>query len=102
MDGTSNGMQTEWTDGCYMVYRTWDFSQLFLQCSYADCRNITVNFFEECFLPEQIYLLNVDRINTEYVIMGGGSNSASVRIKTKDFFNYIINTENILKAKIIE
>lgn len=51
---------------------------------------------------EQIYLLNVDRINTEYVIMGGGSNSASVRIKTKDFFSYIINTENILKAKIIE
>ena len=51
---------------------------------------------------EQIYLLNVDCINTEYVIMGGGSNSASVRIKTKDFFSYIINTENILKAKIIE
>ena len=51
---------------------------------------------------EQIYLLNVDRINTEYVIMGGGSNSASVRIKTKDFFNYIINTENILKSNIIE
>lgn len=57
MDGTSNGMQTEWTDGCYIVYRTWDFSQLFLQCSYADCRNITVNFFEECFLPEQILSL---------------------------------------------
>ncbi len=51
---------------------------------------------------EQIYLLNVDRINTEYVIMGGGSNSTSVRIKTKDFFSYIIDAENISKANIIE
>ena len=51
---------------------------------------------------EQIYLLNVDRINTEYVIMGGGSNSTSVRIKTKDFFNCIIDAENILKTNIIE
>lgn len=51
---------------------------------------------------EQIYLLNVDRINTEYVIMGGGSNSTSVRLKTKDFFNCIIDAENILKTNIIE
>lgn len=51
---------------------------------------------------EQIYLLYVDRINTEYVIMGGGSNSTSVRIKTKDFFNSIIDAENISKTNIIE
>lgn len=53
-------------------------------------------------LKEQIYLLNIDCINTEYVVMGSGSNSASVRIKTKDFFSCIINTENILKTNIIE
>lgn len=51
---------------------------------------------------EKIYLLNVDRINTEYVVMGSGSNSASIRIKTKDFFNCIINTENVIKTNIIE
>lgn len=51
---------------------------------------------------EMIYLLNVDRINTEYVVMGSGSNSASIRIKTKDFFNCIINTENVIKTNIIE
>lgn len=51
---------------------------------------------------EQIYLLYVDRINTEYVIMGGGSNSTSVRIKTKDFFSSIIDAENISKTNIIE
>lgn len=50
----------------------------------------------------QIYLLNADYINTEYVIMGGGSNSTSVRIKTKVFFSHIIGAENISKANIIE
>ena len=51
---------------------------------------------------EQIYLLNISCINTEYVIMGGGSNSTSVRIKTKDFFDYIIDAENISKTNIIQ
>ena len=34
MDGSGNWMQTKRSDGCCMVQWTWDFSQLFLQCSY--------------------------------------------------------------------
>lgn len=38
-----------------------------------------------------IFLLNNDCINTEYVIMGNGSNSESIRIKTKDFRKIVAN-----------
>lgn len=51
---------------------------------------------------EKIYLLSLDQINTKYIIMGNGSNFASVRIKTTDFYKYIINTENILITNFIE
>lgn len=42
---------------------------------------------------EDIFLLNNDRINTEYVIMGGGSNAESIRIKTKNFRKIIANAD---------
>lgn len=50
---------------------------------------------------EAIFLLNNDRINTEYVIMGGGSNSESVRIRTKAF-RKIVAKANITVQSIIE
>lgn len=48
-----------------------------------------------------IFLLNNDRINTEYVIMGGGSNSESIRIKTKAF-RKVVAMANIIVQSIIE
>lgn len=48
-----------------------------------------------------VFLLNNDRINTEYVIMGGGSNSESIRIKTRDF-RKIVSMSNIVVQSIIE
>lgn len=50
---------------------------------------------------ESIFLLNNDRINTEYVIMGGGSNSESIRIKTKAFRKIMANA-NVSIQNIIE
>ena len=51
---------------------------------------------------EKIYILNIDCINTEYVIISGGTNSTSIRIKTKDFFSSVIKEENISNTNIIE
>ena len=42
---------------------------------------------------EDIFLLYNDRIKTEYVIMGGGSNTESIRIKTKTFCRMIENAK---------
>lgn len=42
---------------------------------------------------EDIFLLYNDRIKTEYVIMGGGSNTESIRIKTKTFRRMIENAK---------
>ena len=50
---------------------------------------------------ESVFLLNNDRINTEYVVMGGGSNSESIRIKTKAFHKIVANS-NIIVQSIIE
>lgn len=50
---------------------------------------------------KSIFLLNNDRINTEYVIMGGGSNSESIRIKTKAF-RKVVAMANIIVQSIIE
>lgn len=49
----------------------------------------------------KIILMNRDMITTKFVIMGGGSNSESIRIKTKDF-NNIITKLNIASQSIIE
>ena len=50
---------------------------------------------------EDIFLLYNDRINTEYVIMGGGSNTESIRINTKIFRKIIknakVNLQNIIE-----
>lgn len=53
-----------------------------------------------CQLDENIFLLNNDCITTEYVIMGGGSNTESIRIKTEDFRNLIANADVLVKDKI--
>lgn len=50
---------------------------------------------------QNVFLLYNDRINTEYVIMGGGSNAESIRISTKNFRKIIKNTKVILQ-NIIE
>lgn len=52
-------------------------------------------------MTKSIFLLNNDRINTKYVIMAAGSNTESVRIKTKAFrkivTNLRINLQNIIE-----
>ena len=50
---------------------------------------------------EDIFLLYNDRINTEYVIMGGGSNTESIRIKTK-IFRKMIGNAKVTYQNIIE
>lgn len=50
---------------------------------------------------EDIFLLYNDRINTEYVIMGGGSNTKSIRIKTKDFLK-MATKAGVIFQNIIE
>lgn len=50
---------------------------------------------------EKIFLQYRDRINTEYVIMSGSSNTESIRISTKDFFKIAAN-ENVIFQNIIE
>ncbi len=50
---------------------------------------------------ENIFLLYNDRINTEYVIMGGGSNAESIRISTK-IFRKIIKNAKVTLQNIIE
>ncbi|MCM1231553.1 MAG: hypothetical protein NC123_12095 [Butyrivibrio sp.] len=50
---------------------------------------------------ERIFLLYNDRINTEYVIMGGGSNTESIRIRTR-IFRRIIKRAKISLQSIIE
>ncbi len=50
---------------------------------------------------EKIFLLYNDRINTEYVIMGGGSNAESIRISTK-IFRKIIKNAKVTLQNIIE
>lgn len=48
-----------------------------------------------------IFLQYKDRINMQYVIMSGGSNTESIRIKTQDFFEIATNA-NIIFQNIIE
>lgn len=50
---------------------------------------------------KKIFLQYKDRINTEYVIMSGSSNTESIRIKTKDFFEIATNA-NVIFQNIIE
>lgn len=50
---------------------------------------------------EPMFLLNFECVNTEYVIMGGGKNSESIRIRTKAFRKIIVS-ENITIQNIIE
>lgn len=50
---------------------------------------------------ESVYLLTGNWPNTEYVIMGSGSNLESIRIKTKDFRKLVTNA-NITIHSIIE
>ena len=50
---------------------------------------------------EDIFLLNNDRINTEFVIMGGGSNAESIRIRTSAFRKIVENSDITVK-NIIE
>ncbi len=50
---------------------------------------------------EDIFLFNNDRINKEYVIMSGDSNTESIRIKTKDFHK-IIEKADVTALNIIE
>ncbi len=50
---------------------------------------------------EKIFLQYRDRINTEYVIMSGDSNTESIRIKTKDFLEMATNA-NVIFQNIIE
>lgn len=50
---------------------------------------------------ENIFLQYKDRINTEYVIMSGNSNTESIRIKTSDFIKMAINA-NVIFQNIIE
>jgi len=50
---------------------------------------------------DDIYLLYNDRINTEYVIMGGDSNTESIRIKT-EIFRKILVKVNVIFQNIIE
>ena len=50
---------------------------------------------------EKIFLQYKDRIDTEYVIMSGSSNTESIRIKTKDFLEMATNA-NVIFQNIIE
>lgn len=50
---------------------------------------------------ENIFLQYKDHINTEYVIMSGSSNTESIRIKTNDFLEMVINA-NVIFLNIIE
>lgn len=50
---------------------------------------------------EDIFLLYNDRINTEYVIIGGDSNTESIRLKTK-VFREIVVSANVIFQNIIE
>ena len=49
---------------------------------------------------KSIFLLNNDCINAEYVIMGNGSNSESIRITTKDFRKIIANAHITIRNMI--
>lgn len=44
---------------------------------------------------QTVFLLNSDRIDKKYVIMGGGINSESIRIDTEDFKKIVSSTKII-------
>lgn len=52
-------------------------------------------------LGGNIFMQYRDLINTKYVIMGDGSNTKSIRIKTEDFMNLIAAAEVIIKDNIV-